>query len=249
MRIPLVIILMLLSCIPLARAQKFTGEISYTKQLILPENALKELKQKNPQQYENFLNNISKAKDATGQIEFMLIFTEEKSNYYAENSLGKGDGIIESIIENTGLYYNYASTPYRYQEVEFQGKKFLIKREPLNWKLTGETKTLSGYSCRKATATQEFTSIRTKKTIIHNIEAWFTNEIPFPYGPEGFGGLPGLILEMKFAQNYYYATKIKLSQKNTKIATPNLKNVISFQEYQAIMEGLDKRFREFQGID
>lgn len=56
-----------------------------------------------------------------------------------------------------------------------------------NWKVTDESKIISGYTCRKA---------------ISNLmglyfEAWFTDEIPVNAGPDKYDGLPGLILFIK----------------------------------------------------
>lgn len=56
----------------------------------------------------------------------------------------------------------------------------------LNWKLKDEYKNISGFDCQKASI---FFRGR-------NYDAWFTTEIPLPFGPWKFGGLPGLILEV-----------------------------------------------------
>ena len=68
----------------------------------------------------------------------------------------------------------------------FLGRTFLIdgEVEPLAWRLTGEQSEFLGYPCMKATATRDSVEV----------EAWFTPEIPISAGPEGYGGLPGLIL-------------------------------------------------------
>jgi len=54
----------------------------------------------------------------------------------------------------------------------------------LNWSITGDTLTYNGYKCNVATA---FYSGREYK-------AYFTNTIPYHYGPYVFTGLPGLIV-------------------------------------------------------
>ncbi|MBR1520569.1 MAG: GLPGLI family protein [Bacteroidaceae bacterium] len=55
-----------------------------------------------------------------------------------------------------------------------------------NWQIMGETKTIVGYQCQKATC-----SFRGR-----NYTAWFAVDIPLCYGPWKFCGLPGLILEV-----------------------------------------------------
>ena len=53
----------------------------------------------------------------------------------------------------------------------------------LQWTMVRGDSTILGYTCHKAT-----TRFRGRDYI-----AWYTEEIPFPYGPFKFGGLPGLI--------------------------------------------------------
>ena len=53
----------------------------------------------------------------------------------------------------------------------------------LQWTMARGDSTILGYPCHKAT-----THFRGRDYI-----AWYTEEIPFPYGPFKFGGLPGLI--------------------------------------------------------
>lgn len=63
----------------------------------------------------------------------------------------------------------------------------------LNWKITGENKMIAGYKCVKA-----ITVFRDREWI-----AWFTPDIPLPFGPWKFHGLPGLILEVNDSTERY----------------------------------------------
>lgn len=56
---------------------------------------------------------------------------------------------------------------------------------PLPWALSEETDTIAGYECHKATATyggRDWT-------------AWYTTEVPVPFGPWKLTGLPGLVVK------------------------------------------------------
>lgn len=71
-----------------------------------------------------------------------------------------------------------------------------------NWELvTGETKSIQGYACKKAKL----------KFRGSTLTAYYTTEIPNSFGPWKFTGAPGLILEITLDDNpifYWKATKI-----------------------------------------
>ncbi len=66
----------------------------------------------------------------------------------------------------------------------------------LDWQITSEEKEIGGYKSQKATV-----SYRGRVWT-----AWFTEELPMPYGPYIFGGLPGLILELRDQKGEYAFT-------------------------------------------
>ncbi len=60
------------------------------------------------------------------------------------------------------------------------------------WDITGETKTVASYLCKKALG-----KYKGRKYV-----AWFTDKVPIPDGPYVFKGLPGLILEVFDEKEY-----------------------------------------------
>ena len=90
---------------------------------------------------------------------------------------------------------------------ELAGQKFLIQDElrQIPWKFTGESKKVNGYDCMQAT----YTNSERKQTVV----AWFTEAIPVPTGPAGYGGLPGLILEVDINEGEMIYTAAKLDFK------------------------------------
>ena len=75
------------------------------------------------------------------------------------------------------------------------------------WQLENESKEIEGYQCFKASIT-----ILNTRTLENDIvEAWYTTDIPVPYGPAGYGGLPGLILELRHKGVILVAEEITLN--------------------------------------
>lgn len=71
------------------------------------------------------------------------------------------------------------------------------------WKLSEEIRVIAGYTCRKALTTL-FDSVV--------VVAFYTDEIMVSGGPEGFQGLPGMILGVAVPRLYttWFATKVEL---------------------------------------
>lgn len=77
----------------------------------------------------------------------------------------------------------------------------LTYKEPVikNWKLVDETKIINTISCKKAEATFKG----------RNWIAWYSPEIPLPYGPYKFSGLPGLIIKISDDKGDYSFELVK----------------------------------------
>lgn len=141
---------------------------------------------------------------------------------------------------------------------DFLVKDSLIR---YNWKMDGETRVIGGYNCFKATAVIEasktdFRNFRPKKNDDKNddskktdgkktnffdqidmpkeinITAWYTTDIPVSQGPEGYWGLPGLILEVNDGKTTILCSKIVLNPKDkVEINAPNKGKVVTQKEY------------------
>lgn len=78
----------------------------------------------------------------------------------------------------------------------------------LEWDFSSEaTDTIMGYECHRATA--EFAGRR--------YTAWFAPEIPLPFGPYKFGGLPGLILKIEDGERQFVWNAVGFQHTNAQI--------------------------------
>lgn len=105
-------------------------------------------------------------------------------------------------------YFKISNSIYKTEIHQIFEKKYIIKDSLLtNWEITNETKKINNYTCYKATA--KYKIINPKGVFYHPVIAWFCPEIPLQHGPRGFGGLPGLILELQYREIVFGATLIE----------------------------------------
>lgn len=157
----------------------------------------------------------------------------EESDEQAFNSAVGGGGGMQFRMVTAGnddiTFSDYAKGTYVEQR-EMGTKKYLITDtiRKLNWKITGETRTILGYTCQQATAqrisTRGSTSIvngevkREEVPDTANITAWFTLAIPVAASPEFQGQLPGLVLAIDINNGRTVYKAIEVSP-NVDVAT------------------------------
>ena len=175
----------------------------------------------------------------------VLIFNTTKSLYIVRNdSLEKQHIYKQESVETTSEVFVRTKATNKYGLRYFIDLKkdslfsrdigftYVKEKKPkINWEIKNETKKIGKYKCRKAEA--EFRG--------RNYTAWFTTEIPLPFGPWKLQGLPGLILEAYDAKKevYFYFKKIQFpDQTNVNIEKPIIqpeqswKKWITFKEYK-----------------
>lgn len=129
---------------------------------------------------------------------------------------------------------------------ELGTKKFIVTDSvnKLNWKLTGETRTILGYACQQAIAQRIGTRIqpnvvngqikREEVPDTANYTAWFTSAIPVAAGPEIQGQLPGLILaiDVNNGRTVYKAISVSPKADVATIKEPKSGKKITQQEFR-----------------
>jgi len=166
----------------------------------------------------------------------------DADNYTEENTT-EGNVQMKMVIMRPEhkIYKNLADKSV-VQLREFMGKKFLIKEEieASKWKLTSEEKQILNYTCRKATYQDEE----------NTVEAWFTTELPLSNGPDNFGQLPGMILEVNMNEGklQLLAKEVKLTPQSAKIIkAPKKGKKVSREDFEAIVEQKTKEMEEEMG--
>ena len=107
-------------------------------------------------------------------------------------------------------YYHYKDEFYSYLDLEaeeylisrFQDPYFVwlnagtsLEEISFEWEITNDVSEFLGFKIQKALIKPLIDDPDNQK---RKAIAWFTPDIPIPHGPEGYAGLPGLILKLEY---------------------------------------------------
>ncbi|MDJ1504277.1 GLPGLI family protein [Xanthocytophaga agilis] len=172
----------------------------------------------------------------TGQ-ESLYKTLEEDNEEEEENNGGMRIKINRPLVE---IYTNQKSHQ-KITQREFLGKQYLISDTLKNipWQLSDQTKQIQGITCKKAT----YYNAERKR----NLTAWYAENIYLSSGPDGYSGLPGLILELDSNNGEMLATATKIElRKLTKdelVKAPVKGKPITENEFRKMQ---DDRMREME---
>ena len=158
-------------------------------------------------------------------------------------SFGGGGGSIEiGSGKSRETYKNLTKGKYT-KKADILGKDFLIKDnlKKRNWVITNELRNIGEFECKKATS-----AILNKDGEEVLITAWYTSEIPVQNGPEDFGGLPGLIMQIYSEDgslNIICSNVILNPKKGVTIKEPRRGKVVSQSEFDKIHK---KKMKEME---
>lgn len=244
----IVLIVSALMAFNLSFSQSIQGKITYQATLD-PGTYIRSINNDSimPQKRKN--SRIKRAVDAV-PTNFLLFFNDVESIYHAENDMyaNRKLGLLLNQTGNVGrqdfTYYTNTTTKEKFYQGFFTSQ-VLVNMEKLDWKLTQETKKIGKYTCYKATAIidSEQTS---GMNFISPVIAWYTPQIPVPFGIQTFVGLPGLTLELiadyENGKIYYQATKIELNpEKEIKIKRPKGQKKVAENEFVEMLKNMSRR--------
>lgn len=141
------------------------------------------------------------------------VYKPGRENPDSRPGMDWGNGPAKENIVQT----NYQTQHFISQKQVFE-TLFLVEDSlrKINWKYTTDTRKIAGFTCRKASG------------IIMDsvfVFAFFTDEIMVSGGPEGFSGLPGMILGIAIPRMHttWFATKLELAEVTEKDLAPPVK--------------------------
>lgn len=123
---------------------------------------------------------------------------------------------------------------------DFYERTFLIKDtlRKIKWKLTEETQTVAGYTCRRANG-----------LVLDSVYvvAFYAEDIHVPSGPESFTGLPGMILKLSLPHEHviWVATKVNtVAVDEKKLVPPKKGKVVDYKELLKVLTDAQGRWGE-----
>ena len=192
---------------------------------------------------------------------YKLVPEDEAPDPFAGGGGGGARVMMRFGADGGDLYKNFAQSK-SIQSSELGGKNFLItdsiRQQP--WKLSSETKQILGYNCHKATRKTTSPMMGARRITVTNggaptadtsaknrpapkeieIVAWFADDLISPVGPENYGQLPGVILELNIdnGQTVYTAKEVKKTVDAKELKEPKKGKVVTQQEYMKMMQEL-----------
>jgi GLPGLI family protein len=171
-----------------------------------------------------------------------LLFSDSTSIYKAvpeedapDPFAGSGGGqvmIVRNVGDNGEQYRNFSEAK-AVESRELGAKTYLIEDtiKQQGWKLTDETQTIASYPCKKATRQNERGQ---------TIEAWYTESIPVPAGPENFASLPGAVLKLDInnGEIVYTASSVSDKVNKSEIKEPKKGKKITRPEFAKLMQDM-----------
>lgn len=197
------------------------------------------LKKENPRLYANSKKMEDGAMEVAKQLEYELVFDGQQSRFEMREMMVVNSKINFATVANAisdGAFYNDLKQGERLMQREAFGQELLVQLHPLEWEITTETATVRGFSCRKA-KTEKIVPGR-NGIIKYPVEAWFTTEIPLNFGPVGFAGLPGLIVELELENRKFYLKELR-EKENIIIIEPTGKMVTTEEFYQMFSKAME----------
>lgn len=188
---------------------------------------------------------------AMGLARLTLDFDDRKSVFYSTNSQ-----LSQQQHRNVGLFTGVEAEKSWWQDAR-QSYKMIKKSPPLitenyllveafesdeshtGWSITDESKEIGGYTCFKATRTNVRQAPNQGEKFAFPIIAWFSPEIPLPYGPKQYGGLPGLILELQDEMVHFGIISVSFDGDIYIPEEPDYKHITDSEFGQILMENRD----------
>lgn len=208
--------------------EKISGNVVYKKTMLDISSKIKKENSK-----KTFLEFRKKINNNLKKVTYTLSFNAKESLFFSskvmETDVDRSLKLAINFGGGRGILYTNLKNKIKLHQADGFGERFLIRGKiEYKWIVTQKTKKIDKYLCYKAVLKSD----SNKKDIV----AWFCPNIPYSFGPNGYCGLPGLIIELELNNGFLFkAYNIKLQKNTSKIILKPVKGVkISEEEFLSI---------------
>jgi GLPGLI family protein len=202
-----------------------------------------EINEKDDTTTQNAKKLINDAIQIAETFDYILKFNKNESVFSKNRSMGNEAQssylipIAEALV-GKGIYYQNKVKNENIHQVKISGGLFLITDSFLSdWEITQDQKMIGKYLCFKA--------IKNCVSCNTTDEVWFTTEIAAPFGPLGYSGLPGLIIEVKKKTITLRLTSIDFKDNSVLIKKPSKGKIVTKDEYKKITDGFRSQMKQY----
>lgn len=193
-----------------------------------------EIKKPGDETHRYAIETLNQAREASLEFDFVLQFNDSVSSFQLVDRMDNDVNMPGSakiglaMIGSSGEFYQNTKSGIWLKTSETTGKKYTVQDSiDFDWIVTKKTKIINRFTCFKA----ELPENGTIK------EVWFTPQIPASFGPLGFGGLPGLIVELKRGTFVLSLVEISTNQP-VNIKKPDFGKLISAEKYNKMIDDM-----------
>ncbi len=192
------------------------------------------------------VNSDSKLKSSLNSVngkidnfEYVLEFNDSLATYREIKNLKIDE---DSRTAKISRVFSGYKGPYFYDiksntSTRIKGR-YLIEKDfgDYDWDLSKEKLIINNLTCYKATTTIELEGRR--GLIKRPVTAWYTPNINMSIGPDGFTGLPGLIIQIETNKVVTTLKTIEFKQKNLNIMLPTKGKKLTEKEFKTMMRDM-----------
>ncbi|WP_296311562.1 GLPGLI family protein [Winogradskyella sp. UBA3174] len=195
-------------------------------------------------------NPLKSLDKSTQDLEFILTFNQEIAIYKETEKMTSDNSKTSNKLAK--ILSGYSGPSY----FDFKNKKIIFTKDVFNelylvnkeissleWVLTKEKLVINNLNCYKAMTsviTEGSSGIKEVPII-----AWYTTDVNVSAGPDGFGGLPGLIIQLEKGNFITVLTKIEISDKNNKLELPKEGKNISEDDFNELVKEMVVNRRKY----
>lgn len=149
---------------------------------------------------------------SSGYSKFKMLDNENEVSQKEINVAGNTIIVMQQKSKMDPHIYKNIIDKKSWSLIDVFGKGFIVFDSLIfNWEFHADRKMIGEYECHRA-------------TVFHDgleVEAWYAEDIPVFDGPDIYGGLPGLILELKSNKFNFTALEVSITNEEIVLTKPN----------------------------